>query len=98
MWKPRPGWLLVAPVLTDEKLPNSLLIIPEQIRAKMTQWQYEVVASGGPSEVDPEVWQDTPSNLSEGDWILAPQRVAFEVIEEDVILLAERQVWAVIGA
>lgn len=95
MWKPRPGWLLVAPVLTDEKLPNSLLIIPEQIRAKMTQWQYEVLASGGPGEAEED---ERPSDLSAGDWILAPQRVAFEVIEEDVILLAERQVWAVIAA
>jgi len=96
MWKPRAGWLLVAPVQTEDTLPGGLIVIPEQTKARMTQWQYEVVASGGPAEPDPDE-DESPSTLAEGDWILAPQRQAFDVIEEDVILLSERQVWAVIG-
>lgn len=98
MWKARAGWLVVQPVETEEQLPGSLLIIPDSVRQRMTQWQYEVVSSGGPGKPDEHRDPDCPSDIPEGAWIMAPQRVAFDVPEEGVILLAEREVWALIAA
>lgn len=85
MWRPRNGWLLVSPVTTDERLPGSLLVLPDTAVSRMTRWQYEVDAAG------PE------SGIPEGAWIMAPQRVAFDVPEEDVILLSGNEVWAIIA-
>jgi hypothetical protein len=62
----------------------------------MTRTQYEVLASGGPALVDPEddSEPETPGIFQPGDWIIAPPRVAVDVVEEGVLLLSERNVWA----
>ena len=91
-WTPRPGWCLVRPVTTEETIGS--IVIPDMVRAGMTRTQYDVIASGGPA---PTVDDETPTTIRDGDWVLAPQRVAFDVIEEGITLLSARNVWAVIA-
>ena len=92
-WRPLPGWLLVRPVDADDKLGS--LYIPQQAIQHMTRTQYEVVASGGPAAPDPEDEEpETPGRFATGDWVVVPQRLAFDVLTERVMLLAERHVWA----
>lgn len=91
-WSPLPGWLIVRPVEADDRLGS--LYVPQQTVAHMTRTQYEVVASGGPSAPDPDDDEvETPGEYAPGDWVIAPQRVAFEVAEESLMLLPERHVW-----
>ena len=95
-WRPLPGWLFVKAVETEDKLGS--LYVPNQAIQAMTRTQYEVVASGGPAPLDEDEEPETPGTIQSGDWIIAPQRLAFEVIEEGLVLLSERNVWAVIAA
>lgn len=95
-WKPMPGWLIVKPVETEDKIGS--LYIPGQAIQNMTRTQYEVIASGGPAPLPEDAEPETPGHIQPGDWVLAPQRLAFHVVEEDVMLLSERNVWAVIDA
>jgi len=93
MWRPLPGWLLVTPIETEEQIGS--IVVPQQTIAEMTRTQYEVVASGGASVPDSEDAEpETPGEYAAGEWIVAPQRVAFDVLEERIMLLAERHVWA----
>jgi len=96
MWVPLAGWLIVAPVTTEESFAGSQLLIPGTARARITRWQYDVLASGGPAPLEKKE-RATPSDILPGQWILAPQRVAFDVPEEEVTLLAERHVWAIVA-
>lgn len=92
-WSPLPGWLIVRPVETEDMIGS--IVVPQQTIAEMTRSQYEVVASGGPGAPDPDSEEpETPGVYAAGDWIVAPQRVAFDVLEEQVTLLSERHVWA----
>lgn len=91
-WSPLPGWLLVRPVDADDRMGS--LYVPQQTVAHMTRTQYEVVAFGGASDQDPDEEPETPGRYAAGDWVIAPQRVAFEVVEEGVTFLSERHVWA----
>lgn len=92
-WIPHPGWVSVRPVATEDTIGS--LVIPRQAIDRMTRTQYEVVASGGAVVLEEE--PETPSGVAPGDWILAPPRLAFTVIEEGVTLLSERHIWAILG-
>lgn len=95
-WKPMPGWLFVQRVETEDTLGS--LYIPQQAIQNMTRTQYTVLASGGPAPVDPDSDEEpeTPGHFQPGDWVLAPQRLAFDVQEEGLTLLSERNVWTTI--
>lgn len=93
-WRPLPGWLLVEPVDTEDKLGS--LYVPQQTISRMTRTQYTVLASGGPAPQDPDDDPETPGEFKAGDWVVAPQRVAFHVQEESVTFLSERNVWCII--
>ena len=93
-WTPLPGWLLVRPVETEEQFGS--LVIPDSVRGDWTRTQFEVEASGGALPQDPDEDPETPGEIGAGDWVLIPQRLAFQVIEEEVMFASERNVWAVI--
>jgi hypothetical protein len=97
MWKPRPGWLLVERVDTEETLDGGSIVVPVQARDRMSRWQYAVIASGSPLKPDPrsEAPIGTPTPTRAGDWILTPPRKAVG-IESDLLVLQERDCWAVI--
>lgn len=96
-WHPMPGWLLVRPVETEDRVGS--LYAPQQAIAAMTRTQHEVVAFGGPAPRDPEAEEpETIGDFAPGDWLLAPQRMAFHVPEEGVTFLSARNIWALLTA
>ncbi len=94
MWHPEPGWLIVRPVLTEEALGS--IIVPPMVRDAMTRTQYEVVAVGDPP-VEDEEDPGTPYDFQVGDWVIVPPRMSLDVMEEDLRLVGQSQVWGVIG-
>ena len=95
-WRPRPGWVLVERVETEESFAGGTILVPQQARDRMSRWQYAVVAQGSFLKPDPEAKgrQGTPSQLEAGDWILTPPRKAIAV-EGDLLVVQERDCWAV---
>lgn len=93
-WRPAKGWLLVQRIETEEQLGS--LVIPDSARQRMAGWCYDVLASGGPLDLDEDAEPRTPHDFQPGDWILTPPRRAMDCDEEGLLLLPEDQVWAVI--
>lgn len=94
-WRPLPGWCIVTPVDAEDKLGS--LYLPQQSVQAMTRTQYEVVVSGGPAWVDPDDDDPpTPVIVGPGDWVIIPQRVAFDVVEERLMLAPSTHIWAVL--
>jgi len=89
-WKPSKGWLLVKRIETEDKIGH--LYITATSQQRIAGWTYEVVRSGGPA-VDEE---GMAYEFQPGDWILTPPRRTLEAEEENVLLLPEADVWAVI--
>jgi len=92
-WLPRPGWVLVEPIDTEETFRGGTILIPQASRDRTAQWQYTVLAAGEPLELDEDADPETPSRLSVGDWVLAKPRAAVHVEEESIWLLPERDIW-----
>jgi len=96
-WRPLPGWCIVSPVDAEDQIGS--LFIPQQTVAEMTRTQYEVVAFGGSAFVDPtDDDPQTPVVVAPGDWVVIPQRVAFDVIEERLMLAPANHIWGVLTA
>lgn len=93
-WRPRPGWVIVEPIETEETFSGGSIVIPVQARDRTALWQYTVVECV-PGEVGEE--PETPSPLQPGDWVMTRPRAAFEIEEEKVWLVAEKDCWAVIA-
>ena len=97
MARPTAGWLLVEKIETEDKIGH--IFITELSRERIAGWTYSVVSNGGPLPSEDEEDEPlTPYDFQPGDWILAPPRRAIEADEEDLMLLAYDQVWAVLTA
>lgn len=96
MLRPRPGWVLVEKVCTEESFQGGAILIPEAARDRLSRWQYAVVAQGSFLRPDPkaEGVRHTPTRLEAGDWILTPPRKAIE-IDGGLLLVPESDIWAV---
>ena len=95
-WRPGKGWLFVERIETEESFAGSSIIIPTQARERTALWQYTVLAQGPLDTPDEDEEPFTPSILQPGDWVMARQRAAVQVFEENLILLAEQDCVAVI--
>lgn len=98
MWKPRPGWVLIEKVETEERFAGSAIIVPVVARDRFARWQYAVLAQGGPILPDPTRPPKRPGTrtvVQPGDWVLTPPRKAME-IDRDLWLVQEPDLWAVV--
>lgn len=94
MWHPMKGWLFVEPIETEESFAGSAIIIPTQARERTALWQYTVLDQGPLDTPDQDEEPFTPSAFLTGDWVMARQRSAIQVFEENLTLLAEQDVLA----
>ena len=82
--KPCPGWLVVKPIEADERYRESHLVMPDSVRARITQYQVELLAvprRGGHCEDDTcNRWHDAagyhevPEGVIVGAWALTAPR------------------------
>ena len=106
---PARGLLQVRPVRTEERFPNSMIVLLESTRERLTAQQAEVVAVG-PEEVceDEEcerqhlltgtgMTQLHVCELEPGDWILVEPRVELE-LEDGTRLVRQAHVVGRISA